>query len=434
MSRKRKIALGAVVLLLIVVIVAAAVKGGGENMVSVRVEEVSSRDLVAMVRASGWIRPRLAVDVQSDIMGRVTELNIEEGEAVSRGDVLLRIDPSQYEAVVARSRAAVSEARAREAQARASLLQANQALERLRRMRNRDSLLVSAQALDDAESQARIQEALHEAAGYGIEQAEAALRESEDRLAKTVIRAPIDGVITRLSVEEGETAIVGTMNNPGSLLLTISDLSVIEAVIRVDETDVPSIELGDSAGIVIDAFPRETFTGQVTEIAHSSVIPPESRNALSTQTSAVDFEVVITLEDPPPSLRPDLSATAEVVTDIRLEALSIPIIALTVREREDIEALPQESEEAQAAAERITEEDEDIEGVFVVRDGRAIFVPVQVGITGQEHFEVVSGLAQGDTVVAGPYEAIRGLESDRAVRVMGETSSTQGTGGEEASG
>src|SRR5690606_17769316 len=224
-----------------------------------------------------------------------------------------------------------------------------------------------------------VERELLRAAEHGVAQARAALREAENQLDKTSIVAPIDGVVTRLNVEEGETAIVGTMNNPGSLLLTISDLSVMEAVVRVDETDVPHLSLGDSASITIDAFPRQTFTGRVTEIAHSSVRPPESVTSSGPggQGQAVDFEVVIRLDNPPPTLRPDLSATADIVTDIRPGALSIPIIALTVRDSDALEALPQESPEASSAADRI-EKQTDIEGVFVVRDGIARFVPVEV--------------------------------------------------------
>lgn len=403
--------------------------GGG---VEVRIEAVARRDLTAIVTGSGWIRPHRSVDVQADIMGRVIELNVAEGETVKRGQVLLRIDPTQYEAAVARAKAGVSEALAREAQARANLLQAERMLERSRALRAQDSNFVSQQALEEAETQARIQAELAEAARHGVAQARAALGEAEDRLAKTIIRAPIDGVVTRLAVEEGETAIVGTMNNPGSLLLTISDLSVMEAVVRVDETDVPHLSLGDSASITIDAFPRQTFTGRVTEIAHSSVRPPESVTSSGPggQGQAVDFEVVIRLDNPPPTLRPDLSATADIVTDIRPGALSIPIIALTVRDSDALEALPQESPEASSAADRI-EKQTDIEGVFVVRDGIARFVPVEVGIAGTEHFEVISGLAEGDSIVAGPYGAIRDLTDGSPIRIMGAQSKSTKSASEE---
>ncbi|HEX7050303.1 MAG TPA: efflux RND transporter periplasmic adaptor subunit [Longimicrobiales bacterium] len=418
MTRRVKLGL-AVVLVLLVGALAAVNLASGEGSVAVRVETVQPRDLVSTVTASGWIRPRRAVDVQADIMGRITDLWVEEGDSVEEGQILLRIDPTQYEAAVARARAAVSEALAREAQTRANLIQAERAYERSRALAARDSTLVSQQALEEAETQFRVQTELLKAAGHGVDQARAALREATDRLAKTTIRSPIAGVVTRLNVEEGETAIVGTMNNPGSLLLTISDMSVMEAVVRVDETDVPELTLHDSAAVEIDAFPRRVFAGRVTEIAHSSVRPPESMTSgPGGQTQAVDFEVVITLTDPPPGLRPDLSATADIVTATREDALSIPIIALTVRERSPLEALPQEDPAAEAAAAAAATEATDQEGVFVVREGKVHFVPVEIGIAGAEHFEVLSGLAAGDSVVSGPYEVIRSLTDGKPVRVL----------------
>ncbi|MFP4623687.1 MAG: efflux RND transporter periplasmic adaptor subunit [Gemmatimonadota bacterium] len=423
MNRKSKIFLGIGAL---VVIAGAGIAGlttrGGEG-VGVRTAEVEKRDLESMVRASGWIQPRVAVDVQSDIMGRVTALYVQEGDAVERGQVLLRIDPTQFEAAVARARAGVSEAMAREAQSRASLLQADQALRRAEEMLRRDSQLISTQQFEEAETQAQVQRALYQASTHGVEIARAALEEAEDRLGKTVIRSPLDGIVTRLNVEEGETAIVGMQNNPGSLLLTVSDLSVMEAVIRVDETDVPGLALGDSAVLTIDAFSRRRFTGRVTEISHSSTVDPDTRG-LSQQSQAVDFEVVITLDDPPPTVRPDLSATAEVITENRPSTLAIPIIALTVREREDLEALDDDltGEQAAVASALLGDDQDDIEGVFVIRDGKAHFRPVEVGITGREHFEVLTGLAEGDTVVAGPYEAVRALNDGERIRVLTDAS------------
>ncbi len=424
MKRKTKIFLG-IGSLVAVSAAALAFGGKGEDGTAVRAAVVETLDLESMVRASGWIQPRVAVDVQSDIMGRVTEMRIKEGDSVEKGQVLLRIDPTQYQAAAARARAGVSESLAREAQARASRLQAEQALRRAQEMQARDSLLISTQQFEEAQTQAQVQRALYEASAHGVEIARAALREAEDRLAKSVIRAPIDGVVTRLNIEEGETAIVGTMNNPGSLLLTVSDLSVMEAVIRVDETDVPGISLGDSTTLTIDAFPRQKFTGRVTEIGHSSTVDPNTRG-MSQQSQAVDFEVVITLDAPPPTVRPDLSATAEVITETRAQGLAIPIIALTVRERDDIETLDTELSEDQAEAvdAMIGDADEDVEGVFVIRGGEARFVPVRVGITGREHFEVLSGLAEGDSVVAGPYQAIRELKDGAPVRILDDAGST----------
>jgi HlyD family secretion protein len=387
-----------------------------DDGVEVAIEPVTRRDLVSVVNGTGWIRPHRQVQVQADIMGRVTELRVVEGQPVTQGQILLRIDPTQYEQAVQRAEAMVSESQSREAQMRANLLQAERAYERTRQLASGTQSLVSQQVLEEAETQVTVQREQLQAASFAVAQARAAVGEAQDRLSKTVIRAPMDGVITRLNVEQGETAIVGTMNNPGSLLLTVADLSVMEAVVRVDETDMPEVAIGDSASVQVDAFPQKSFAGSVTEISHSSVRPPESQTATG-QNQAVDYEIVIRLENPPAALRSDLSATADVITDMRAGALSIPILALTVRERGDIEALPNEDPAAQAAgaasAERV---DDDIEGVFVVRAGVATFVPVRIGVTGREHFEVVTGLAETDSVVAGPYEAIRTLESGAQVR------------------
>lgn len=431
MKRGTKIALGvAAAVTLAAIVVVGATRGKGDAT-PVRVQEVARADLVSVVNGNGWIRPTRSVDVQSDIIGRVVELNVAEGDPVEQGQLLLRIDPSQYEAAVARARAAVSEARAGEAQARANLLQARRTLERNEALAQSDANLISAQALEEARSAVEVQTAMHEAATHRVAQADAALRESLDQRAKTVIRAPIDGVVTRLNVDVGETAIVGTMNNAGSLLLTISDLGVIEAVVKVDETDLPRISLGDSASVVIDAFPRRNFTGRVTEIAHSALNSPEQIARSGGQAQAVDFQVVIRLDEPPPTLRPDFSATADVVTDTRKDVLAIPIIALTVRDAENVEAMPQETPEAAAAAAEFEDEGE-VEGVFVVRGGLARFVPVEIGIAGVEEFEVVRGLEAGDSVVAGPYQAIRNLSEGDAVRVLLESDAEGQTASAEA--
>lgn len=392
---------------------------------AVRIEAATTRDLVATVRASGWVRPRRSVDIQSDLMGRVVELSVEEGDSVTAGQLLLRLDPTPYEAAVSQARAAVSEARAREAQARASLLQAQQEEGRTRTLRERN--LVSPQTLEQAETEARVQEALHEASEHSVAQATAQLEEAEDQLGKTVIGAPMAGIVTRLDIEEGEMAIVGTMNNPGSLLLTVSDLAVMEAVLRIHETDVPQIEIGDSVAVEIDAFPRSVFTGGVTRIGHSALHPPEEMaQAGSTQSQAIDFEVVVTLDEPPATLRPDLSATGEVVTGRSSGVVAVPIIALTIRELPPLEAVAEEGPGGEAATSLMEQRPQDQEGVFVVRDGRAHFVPVEVGITGTEHFEIADGLSAGDSVVAGPYDAIRLLEDGDEVRPMGNPDAPRG--------
>lgn len=422
MKKRTKIILGISSFVVIGVIGAGTANSRRNNGVEVKLEPVKKRDLVAMVSASGWIRPHRKVDVQADIMGRIVELNVREGDVVRKGQVLMRIDPTQYEATVARARAAVSEALARESQARASLIQAERAYERAKALSASSQELISRQALEDAETQFAVQKELLKAAQYNVQQARAGLNEAQDRLNKTVIRAPMDGVVTRLEVEEGETAIVGTMNNPGSLLLTVADLAVMEAVIRVDETDVPELALGDSATVEIDAFPRQKFTGRVTEISHSSTRNPEQVTQQGgAGTQSVDYEIVIQLDDPPKTLRSDLSAVAEVVTARQPGALAIPIIALTVRERGNVKALPTEDKKAKAKAQEAErDKSEDEEGVFVLKDGKAHFVQVKTGITGREHFEVIEGLSEKDTVVAGPYEAIRSLEEGKPLKPMAE--------------
>lgn len=420
MKRRTKIGLGIAGLVAVVAIAVAAAASRRGAGLEVRLETAQTRDLESVVNASGWVRPHRKVDVQSDIMGRITELHVKEGDRVEQGQILLRIDPAEYEAAVRRARAALAEARSREAQARANMMQAERDLERLRALAATDSTLVSRQSLEEAETQASVQRQLLEGATYGVAQAEAGLGEAQDRLAKTVIRAPMDGIITRLNVEQGETAIVGTMNNSGSLLLTVADLSIMEAVVRVDETDVPQLVVGDSAALTFDAFPGRQFWGRVTEISHSSVRPPESQAmTASTQGQAIDFEVIIAIENPPDGLRSDLSATADIITELREGVLSIPIIALTVRQASEVQPVPQEDPTAEAAAAQTAGGGgrfADVEGVFVVRAGKAQFVPVQVGIAGREHFEVLNGLTEGDSLVAGPYEVIRTLQNGTAVR------------------
>jgi len=390
-----------------------------DRPVEVRTEVIERRDLAEIITASGNIRARRTVDMSSDISARVAELLIDEGDDVHAGQTLLRLDPEQYRAALSRADASLAQAQAQEAQQQANLTQARRDLDRLLQLRTRDSLLVSPQQLDDAETRVEVQEALLRSASFGVSQARAGVDEAQDRLSKTIFTAPISGKVTRLNVEEGETVIIGTMNNPGSLVLTISDLSVIEVVLQVDETDVPKISVGDSASIRIDAFGDRTFGGTVTEIGNSAINPPSGQDP--NQEAAIDFEVVLTLDETDAPLRPDLSATAEIVVERRPGALAVPIIALTVRDRDDVGvtgdvAVPRRGRPS------------DVEGVFVTNAGTVRFTPVEVGIAGQEYFEVLSGLREGDTVVAGPYQRIRDL-SDGAAIERQETESSDDRGG-----
>jgi HlyD family secretion protein len=408
MSRTKKLVVGGVVLGILALTAAIGVARSQERAVEVRVEEVRERDLVSTITATGSVRARREVSISSDVMGRVVALTVEEGDEVERDQVLLRIDPTQFEAAVARARATLSQANAQVAQQQANLLQAQRQLDRNRQLRDEDPGLISVQALQESETQVEVQRALLESARHGVEQAQASLEEAEDQLRRTTIRAPISGRVTRLDIEEGETVVVGTMNNPGSLLLTISDLSAVEAVLRVDEVDVPRLSLGDSAKVELDAFPGNGYSARVSKIGNSAI--RSQTGAAAAQGTTVDYEVILNLLDPPAELRPDLSATADVVVASRPGAVAVPIISVTVRE------VPVGEVESNGVD---WDGGEEREGVFVVRDGRAHFTPVGLGITGREYFEVLSGVAAGDTVVSGPFQQIQNLEDGDRVRVAG---------------
>ena len=410
MNSKTKIIIGVIAVLVLGTAATLQATRGRERGVEVRTEVIERRDLVELVTASGNIRARRTVDVSSDVSAKVAELLIDEGEDVVRGQLLLRLEPDQYQAALSRNEASLAQAEAQQTQQEANLLQAQRDLDRLLNLRARDSVLVSGLQIDDARTRVDIALATLSSSQHGVAQWRASVDEAEEQLSKTIFRAAMDGKVTRLNIEEGETVIIGTMNNPGSLVLTISDLSVIEVVVQVDETDIPAISVGDSATIRIDAFGDKEFTGRVTEIGNSAINPP-SRQAAG-QQAAIDFEVVLTLDVNDALLRPDLSATADIVTETRGDVLAVPIIALTVREEE----------RDSTAADPSSDDDDldDIEGVFVVSDGTVTFTPVEIGIAGQEYFEILSGISVGDTVVAGPYQRIRQLSNGDAVRSSDE--------------
>lgn len=305
---------------------------------------------------------------------------------------------------------------AREAQARGNANQVRRDWERIRDLKSRLPEMVTDSEYETARTLAEVQAAFHESARHGVEISRAGVREAEDQLSKTVIRAPMSGRVTRLNVERGETAVVGTMNNPGSHLLTVSDLSVMEAVIEVDETDVPDISVGDSTAVRIDAFGDREFTGRVTTIGNSSIRPRASLGS----DQAIDFEVRITLDDTDVELRTDLSATADIITEVRSQVLSIPIIALTLLDADEFEAIRNENAESQPED---SGNDESVEGVFVVEDGLARFRPVDVGIAGDSYFEVLSGLSEGLTIVSGTFKVIRELSDGDPVQVDEDQSS-----------
>jgi len=415
MSKRVKWSIGGAVIIGIAAFMAVTAAKRGNKGTEVRIEAVQKRDLVASVTASGQVQPQTKVDVAADISGRIVRLAVKEGQMVAKGQFLLEIDPSQYIAAVQRAEAAVSASKAQEAQAKANFIQAQRNYQRSAEIKKANAQLVSEEQLEQLRTQAEVQEALQEAAMHQVEQSAAQLRDAKSSLAKTTILAPMSGRVTRLAVEQGETAVPGTFNKDAATLLTIADMSVLETKVKVDETDVARIEVGDSAIVQIDAFPDTTFLGRVTKISNSSVKAATASAGSADQ--AVDYEVTIQLLNPPKDTRPDFSATAKVVTDARNRVLSIPIIALTVRENEALE----NTDTAAIALGRSTNTKQvgkkDVEGVFVVgADNKVTFRPVKVGIAGEKYFEVLTGLKDGERIVGGTYQAIRELKDGALVR------------------
>lgn len=412
MRKSAKLTVAGVGLLAVIGVTAFSASKRGPKAAEVKTEGVARRDLVASVTASGQVRPNLKVDVASDVSGRIVRLAVKEGQTVTQGQFLLQIDPEQYAANVQRAEAQVSSAQAQMAQAQANLIGAQRQADRMAAIQKQNAQLVSAAELDNLRTQADVNRALVEAARHGVDQARATVRDARQALNKTTIVAPMSGRITRLNVEQGETAVPGTFNKDAATLLTISDMSTLETRIKVDETDVARIRLGDSAVVQIDAFPDTTFVGRVTQISNSSVKTAAGAQAAD---QAVDYEVTVRLVNPPQDTRPDFSATAKVVTDARQRALSVPIIALTVRENQAAAGADSAPTRGRQPSKEVGKRD--VEGVFVVgRDNKVTFRPVRVGIAGEKYFEVLSGVREGETIVAGTYQAIRDLKDGALIR------------------
>jgi len=304
-------------------------------------------------------------------------------------------------------------------QTRASRDQAERSWRRARELSQAGANLIAPAAVEDYKTALDVAQATYEATGAQLSQSRASLQEARDNLAKTRLVSPIAGRVTRLAVEEGEVAVPGTFSKETGLLMTVADLSVILAKVQVDETDVVRLTPDDSVEVTIDAYQDTTFVGRVTRVSHSAQLTA-TQTASGSNDRAVDFDVEVTLQDPPEDIRPDLSCTARVVTDTRSGALSIPIIALTVR---DHERVPNENTPP-ADTLKPKRRNREAEGVFVVRDGVATFRPVKVGIAGDEYFEVLDGVRDGETIVGGTYQAIRDLKDGDRVR-QADTTETE---------
>jgi HlyD family secretion protein len=416
MTKRKKLYIGGGIGVLFVLGVVGTVAAARDKPTAVRIEPVERRDIVESVTASGQVEPRTKVDISADITGRIVRLAVQEGQTVTRGQFLLQIDPSQYQAAVERSAAMLANARSQAQQSRVTLTQAQRNYRRMEELKRAHPTLISDEQIEQVRTQLELAQAASQAANFAIAQAAASLSDARSSLSKTTLVSPMAGKVTRLTVEEGETAIMGTLNKEAALLLTISEMSMLQIKVKVDETDVSRISLGDSAVVEIDAFPDTTFIGHVVRVSQSSV--REAAQMAQGTEQAIDYEVIIALLNAPPMTRPDFSATAKIVTDARRNALSIPIIALTVREdsaarvADTIVTLGRPAPTRQVGK-------RDLEGVFVVgADNKVHFRAVRVGIAGDKYFEVLTGLREKERIVGGTYQAIRELKEGNRVRQM----------------
>ena len=452
MSIWKRVALGGGVAGLLLAIVGFTVYQSRKNVVTVQTGKVQRLDLTAVVSASGEIKPKTYVNIGANAFGKITHLYVKEGDRVRKGQLLAQLENVQSAADVNATRAALEAAQTDEVASDAAL---NTALADL----NRAKADAERMKLDWERAQGLYQEALiakseydmrknaWESADSGLAQAQAriaqakAQKESADRrvsqtranltrvsdvLQKTTYEAPFDGMITNLPVREGETVVIGIQNSPGSTLMSLADMSVITAEVQVDETDIVNVKLGQSADVTIDAIPKKIFQGVVTEIGNNAIVRSTGL-ATSQQTTASqeakDFKVVVTLQKPPDNLRPGLSATAKITTATRSNALTIPIQALTVRRQAELEQKSDDKGSVEAAApQKAASKDkdkdkDDIQGVFVIRNHKAEFVPVNTGIAGTTEIEVLNGIKEGDEIVTGSYKVLRTLRPGASVKV-----------------
>ncbi len=437
MSRKN------ILIVLAFVVVAGAVVGANlyfkkDNGLTVTTEVIKTRDLEAIVSASGKIQPKRLVNISADTPGRVVNLAVNEGDRVHIGQFLLQIDPKSLRTRVDSGTASMQAATESLDQMRQSIetakVQLQQAQQNLARQQDlwRQQLTTREQldkALNDvkaAESSMQEREKQIKPQESRIMMERATLESARYDLSKVRIESPIEGIVTKRNIQEGETAVVGTMNNAGTVLLQLADMGVIQAEVEVDETNVPNVQIGQIAKITIDAIADKTFKGHVSEIGNSPIAAASG----AAGTQATNFKVVVMLDDKVPDVRPGFTCTADITTATRKGKIAAPIPAVAVRElvydasnkivkQPKIDRRRRPSVEPVASAEELQpgQTRKETEGVFVVRAGKAEFVPIKLGIAGDKYFEVISGVEAGDQVITGPYNSVRGMADGDAVKV-----------------
>jgi HlyD family secretion protein len=440
MSRKN------ILIVIGVVLVAAAVVGANlyfkrETGLAVTTEGIKARDLEAVVSSSGKIQPKRLVKISAETPGRVVNLAVNEGDRVKVGQFLLQIDPKSLRTRVDSGAASLQAATQQLDQLRQAIetakVQLQQAQQNLARQQDLwRQQLTTREALDKATNDVRAAEsAVQEREKQmspqesRIAQERATLESARYDLSKVRMESPIDGIVTRRNVQEGETAVIGTMNNAGTVLLELADMAVIQAEVEVDETNVPNVQIGQLAKITIDAIQDRSFKGHVTEIGNSP-IQSGTGQVVAAGTQATNFKVVVVLDEPVPEVRPGFTCTAEITTATRKNVVSVPIPAVAVREviydaNGQIVRQPKTDKRRRPAVEPVASAEElkpgqtrkETEGVFVVRANNAEFVPIKLGVAGDKYFEVLSGLQAGDQVITGPYNSVRGMADGDAIKI-----------------
>jgi HlyD family secretion protein len=445
MSRNKKILIGVGGVVIVGAIVFANLKFKQQTGIAVNVEAVQKRDLQAIVSASGKIQPERTVNISADTMGRVTNLAIEEGQRVTKGQFLLQIDPRNLSSAVNQTEASLAAARSQMEQLRVQSDSAKAALKTAQDNFTRQQQLwkgglTTKEALDNAENQLKMRQSDASAADRQIEtqrmrmqQEQASLENARYNLSKVRIESPINGIVTRRNIEEGETVVIGTMNNAGTVLLTLADMALIEAQVEVDETDIPNVHIGQKAKITVDAIQNTSFAGHVVEIGNSPIQAAGSTSA----SQATNFLVKVKVDDQIPDVRPGFTCTAEITTATRPQVIGVPIQATTVREMivdkegnlvrdESTTKKGRPGSTVQAQELKPGQERKELEGVFVAKDNKAVFTPIKTGIAGEKYFEGLSGVNVGDQVIIGPFASVRELRDGAAIKIEAASRNTSG--------
>jgi HlyD family secretion protein len=404
MSKTKKILIGSAVAVVLLVVLMGSLRGKDRNLPRVTTAKVEKADLVAKVTANGKIQARRKVDMSALVMGQIVNLAVKEGDQVQKGQLLLQIDKAQLAAQAAGREATLGAMRNDLDAAKSTAAQVK--LDYQRAKQNYDAHILPEADLQKAKSGLDTANATLAATEQRMRSTGADLAASQDSLSKTTVKAPLAGIVTALPIKEGEVTVIGTMNNQGTQLLTISDMSEVEAVMMVDETSVPQVRVGQKANLNVDAYPNRKFTGTVTEVGSSPILKNDPDLLSLTQNSeAINFKVKIRLDQPPETIRPGFSVTAEIVTGRAEGTPAIPIQALVVRD------VPKKDKKAASSGRPETEE-----GVYLVKSGKLEFKKVKSGLAGELMIQVVEGPPVGAEIVTGPFKVLRQIkEGDRVV-------------------